>query len=206
MKNLLLLMLTCLFGVCSVSFGQSSRVDHLSSEEIAAAIAANPDTGFVYIEDSGFTTPSLCQAQMPSESVFTPVGWINAMARNSRKQYMQYVPSEIDTQRVLTVLSKGCVNGSPAGPVCETITRVVLLSDKAGTLTAEAVSQNPLAQAWQNGYGASAACSSLVSRFSMADVQRVRSGKGEFLIATFDGAKLLKIYTVKDKHIKKLGL
>ena len=185
---------------------QARPVDHLSPEEITAAIAAKPDTGFVYIEDAGFVTPSMCQAQMPSESVFTPIGWLNAMARNAKKQYTQYAPSEIDTQRVVTVLSRGCANGSSAGPVCETITRVVLLSDKAGTITAEAVSQNPLAQAWQNGYGASASCASLVSRFSMDDVKRVQNGKGEFLIATFNGATLLKIYTVKDKHIKKLGL
>jgi len=40
----------------------------------------------------------------------------------------------------------------------------------------------------------------------MDDVTRVRNDKDEFLIATFSGATLLKIYAVKDKHIKKLGL
>jgi hypothetical protein len=206
MKILSSLVTAFLFGTCSVSIGQSGTVDHLSANEIQAAIEAQPDTGFVFIEDAGFSTPSQCQAQMPSESIFTPSGWINAMSRNAKKQYSRYVPSEIDSERVLTVLSKGCANGSQAGPVCETITRVVLLSDKAGTVTAEAVSENPLLQAWQNGYGASASCSSLVSRFSMADVQRVRNGKSEFLIATFDGTRLLKIYTVKEKYIRKLGL
>jgi hypothetical protein len=34
----------------------------------------------------------------------------------------------------------------------------------------------------------------------------IRGGKGEFLIATFNDATLLKIWTVKEKHIKKLGL
>jgi hypothetical protein len=34
----------------------------------------------------------------------------------------------------------------------------------------------------------------------------VRDKKGEFLVATFDGAQLLKIYTVKEKHLKKLGM
>ena len=57
-----------------------------------------------------------------------------------------------------------------------------------------------------SGFGATAACLNLVSRFSMEDVNKVRKGKGEFLIATFNGGTLLKIYTVKDKHIKKLGL
>jgi hypothetical protein len=45
-----------------------------------------------------------------------------------------------------------------------------------------------------------------VSQFSLAEVQKVRNGKGEFLIATFNGTQLLKTYTVKEKHIKKLGL
>jgi hypothetical protein len=35
------------------------------------------------------------------------------MSRNAKKQYTQYVTSEIDIQRVLTVLSKGCANGTP---------------------------------------------------------------------------------------------
>ena len=195
--------------MCSllVAFAQDTRpIDHLSPDEITAAIAAKPNTGFVWIEDGGFSTPSLCQAQMPSESIFTPAGWLNALAISKRKQFLQFVPTEEDTERVLTVISDGCASGTPAGPRCETITRAVLLSDKAGTITAEAISQKAIAQNWQNGYGATAACSNLVSRFSMADVQRVRNGKGEFLIATFSGATLLKLYTVKDKHIKKLGL
>jgi len=184
----------------------SQAPDHLSAEEIAAAIAARPNTGFAYIEDSGFTTPSLCQAQMPSESIFMPEGWINALSQNAKKQYTQYVPTPNDTLRVLTVISKGCANGTPSGPVCDTITRAVLLSDRAGAVTAEAVSQHAMAQAWQNGFGASASCSSLVSQFSMDDVRRVRNGKGEFLIATFNGVTLLKIYTVKQKYLKQLGL
>jgi hypothetical protein len=40
----------------------------------------------------------------------------------------------------------------------------------------------------------------------MDDVARVRKGHGEFLIATFGGSQLLKIYTVKEKHLKRLGL
>lgn len=194
--------------LCAVmqSVAQSKPVDRLSPEEVAAAIAAAPNTGYVYIEDAGFTAPSFCKAQMPSESIFTPAGWLNALAIGKRKQYLNFTPTEEDTERVLTVVSDGCANGTPAGPTCETISRAVLLSDKAGTVKAEAISQRPLAQTWQNGFGATAGCANLVSRFSMEDVNRVRKGKGEFLIATFNGATLLKIYTVKDKHIKKLGL
>ena len=190
----------------SVSLAWAQSPDHLSDAEIAAAVAAHPDSGFVYIEDMGFATPSFCKAQMPSESIFTPAGWINAQSANAKKQYLPFHPTADDTLRVLTVVSKGCANGTAAGPVCDTISRVALLSDKGGKVVVESVSQHPLSQSWQNGYGATAACSALVSQFSLADVQKVRNVKGEFLIATFNGAQLLKTYTVKEKHIKKLGL
>jgi hypothetical protein len=83
---------------------------------------------------------------------------------------------------------------------------VALLSDAQGKTVVEAVGHSELAQSWQNGFGARTACSSLVSKFPMADVQKVRGKKGEFLVATFSGAQLLKIYTVKEKHIKQLGM
>ncbi|MGA7929801.1 MAG: hypothetical protein WCA20_27885 [Candidatus Sulfotelmatobacter sp.] len=143
---------------------------------------------------------------MPSETIFTPAGWLNAQSVNAKKQYLPFLPSPEDTLRVLTVISKGCANGTAAGPVCDTISRVALLSDKSGKVVVESISQRPLTQSWQNGYGASAACSALVSQFSLADVQKVRNAKGEFLIATFNGAQLLKLYTAKEKHIRKLGL
>jgi hypothetical protein len=190
--------------ICT-AFAQEPNADHLSDAEIAAAIAAKPNTGFVFIEEMGLGA-SNCKAQMPSEAIFTPEGWINAQSINARKQYIPFHPTAEDTARVLTVISRGCATGTLAGPVCDTISRVALLSDKSGSVVVEAMSTNPLTQTWQNGFGASAACTALVSRFSMAEVQKVRKGKGEFLIATFNGAQLLKLYTVKEKHLKKLGL
>jgi hypothetical protein len=185
---------------------RAQKPDHLSQDEIAAAIAAPANSGFVYIEDAGFATPSVCTAQMPSEAIFTPAGWLNAQSLSAKKQFLKFEPTPDDTLRVLTILSKGCAGGTLAGPVCQTITRVVLLSGKDAKVVVEAIGQHPLSQSWQNGFGAAAACSSLVSQFSMADVQNVRYGKGEFLIATFDGAQRLKTYTVKQKHFKKLGM
>ena len=190
----------------SASLTWAQSPDHLSDAEVAAAVAARPDSGFVSIEDMGFTTPSRCKAKMPSESIFTPAGWVNAQSLNARKQYLQYQPTPDDTLRVLTLVSRGCATGTTAGPVCDTITRAALLSDKGGNVVVEAVSQHPLAQSWHNAYGATAECSELVSQFSLSEVQKVRNSKGEFLIVTFNGAQLLKTYAVKEKYIKKLGL
>jgi hypothetical protein len=60
-----------------------------------------------------------------------------------------------------------------------------LLSDKAGTVVVEAVSQQPIAETWRNGFGATSSCTSLISRFPLADVKKVQNAKGEFMIATF---------------------
>ena len=180
--------------------------DHLTANEIAAAIAAKPGSGAVYIMDGGFATPSLCEAQMPGEFIYTPVGWLNSLNSNAKSQYLPFDPKPSDTQRVLTVISYGCANGTPAGPVCQSITRVALLSDLKGTTVVEASDTSSLPQSWQNGFGAQAACSNLLAKFSMADVQKVRNGKGEFMVATFGGSQLLKVYTVKEKHLKKLGM
>jgi hypothetical protein len=40
----------------------------------------------------------------------------------------------------------------------------------------------------------------------MKRVARVRKAHGQLLIATFSGRQLLKIWTVKEKRLKKLGL
>lgn len=201
-----LLAVGSLLLVISLPTFPQSEADHLSSPEIAAAVAAKPDSGFVRIEDEGFTTPANCTAQMPSESIFTPMGWLHALSDNSKGQYLPFNPSPEDTLRALTVISRGCASGTPSGPRCTSITRVAILSDVGGRVVIEAIVTHPMPATWQNGFGATAACSDLVSKFSTADVTRARNEKGEFLIATFSGATLLKTYTVKQKHIKKLGM
>ena len=188
------------------SFPDRNSADYLSQPEIASALSDGSGKGFVHIEDMGFVTPSRCEAQMPGLSVFTPQGLLRALSQSARKQYRKFTPDPEDTLKTLTVISYGCATGTSAGPVCESITRTTLLSDKGGRMVVEAIAQNPLPQSWQNGFGATAACSSLVSKFSLSDVQRVRNKKGEFLVATFNGPRLLKIYTVKEKHVKELGM
>jgi hypothetical protein len=180
--------------------------DHLSADEVKTAVSAKPDSGFVLIADAGFTTPSLCNAQMPGIFIDTPAGWLNALSQGARQQFLPFNPKPEDTLRALTIISHGCSSGTAAGPVCQSITRAALLSDIHGEKVVEAIESSQVTQSWQNGFGASAACSNLLSKFSMADLQKVRDKKGEFLVATFGGAQLLKIYTVKEKHLKKLGM
>jgi hypothetical protein len=186
--------------VASSTFGQ----DHLSQQEINAAIAAPPNSGFVLIEDGGFSTPSLCEAQMPSVSLFTPSGWLNARSQSAKKQLLDYVPKQEDTRRVLTIISRGCV-GKTLNDTHQSVTRVVLLSpDHKGKL--EAIETRPFSDSWQNSYGATATTMNVVSTFSMEKLERVQSKDGEFAVATMNPSGITKIYTVKRKHLKKLGL
>ncbi len=183
-----------------------TETGHLSTEEINAAVAMKEGAGAVYIRDQGFATPSLCKAQLPGIYLYTPVGFVDALSHNAQRQFLKFTPSEEDTLRALTIISQGCANGTAAGPVCESITRVALLSDAQGTMVVEALTSRPVPQSWQNGFGARAVCSELVSKFPIGELQKIRNVKGEFLVATFNGTQLLKIYTVKEKFIKKLGL
>lgn len=183
-----------------------STPDHLSPDEVKAALTGKPGTGTAVLEDMGFGATANCQVQTPTLYLYTPTGWLQSLSVGSRKQYLPFNPAPQDTLRALTIIAKGCANGTAAGPVCDSITRVALLSDKAGTVVAEAIGSDPLPQSWQNGFGAHAACTSLVTRFAMSDVEKVRNAKGEFLVATFGGGQLLKIYTIKQKYIRQLGL
>lgn len=177
---------------------------YLSPQEIASAIAGPPNSGFVLIEDGGFTTPSLCETQMPSIALFTPSGWLNALSENSKKQLLDYVPKQEDTRRVLTIVAKGCV-GATMNDTLQSITRVVLLSlDREKKI--EPVESHPSSSSWQNSYGATAITSNLVSKFSMDDLKKVQNTNGEFAVATMNPNGITKIYTIKPKHLKKLGL
>jgi len=197
------ILFVCLF--CCL-YGSAQVTEHLTGKEIETALSSPPNSGFVNIADMSFGTPSSCRAQMPSESIFTPEGWLNVQNVLAKKQFITYKPSDDDTARVLRIISKGCASGSLAGPVCDTITRVVLLADKHSTDAVEAFNQKAFDQQWQNGFGASASCGSLISEFLMDDVRKIQKPDGSFVIATFSGAQLLKMYVVKQKYVKKLGL
>jgi hypothetical protein len=191
---------------CLSAIAQSPAEDHLTPDEVKVAAATKPGIGFVEIIDRDMFVASSCTAQAPEEFLYTPDGWLSALSAVAKHQYLPFNPSPDDTLRALTIVSYGCALGSPSGPSCDSITRVALISDVGGSVVVEALTSHSRPITWQNGYGATAACNNLVSKFALADVQKVRNAKGEFLIVTFAGSTLLKTYTVKAKFIKNLGL
>jgi hypothetical protein len=149
------------FFVASAAFTQSS--DSLSPEEVAAAVAQKAGSGFVKMAPGLWK--QIWLAQWPSIWIYTPEGWLNALNVRDHKQFLAFAPTPTDTLRALTIISQGCASGTSAGPQCESITRVALLSDPKGQVVVGAIKNEPRTQAWQNGFGASAACSALVSKF-----------------------------------------
>ena len=117
-----------------------------------------------------------------AEFIYTPDGWLKALSTGAKNQFLPFQPSETDTLRSMTIISQGCANGTAAGPVCDSITRVVLLSDAHGAIVVESTDSRPLSQAWQNGFGARAACSSLVSKFPMDKVRAVQNKTKEVVV------------------------
>lgn len=196
----------CMVPVYSATQSQALPAQNLTPAEVKAALTTPVGSGFVEIMDQNMFDISACQAQIPLEFLYTPQGWLSARNQSAKEQYLSFAPTAEDTLRALTIISRGCATGSPTGPACDSITRVALLSDKRGTFVAESILSNPIPVAWHNGFGATAQCSNLVSKFAMADIRKAQNAKGEFLIATFAGSTLLKTYTVKEKFIKRLGL
>jgi hypothetical protein len=146
-----------------------------------------------------------CKPQSAGIQIFSPEGLVRAMSISAKKQFRPFNPAPDATRRVLTIVSQGCVNDGPIQPVCQSITRVVLLSDSSGGSVVEGIESHVVPDTWQNGFGATEECASLISKFAMNDVRRVLKNR-ELIVATFQGGQLLKLYKVKEKQLKILGL
>jgi hypothetical protein len=149
-------------------------------------------------------------AQYASIQLFTRESWIAFSAQLAHRQYQQFNPATLpqeETLRGLIVVALGGAYGSNAGPQCNSVTRIALISDKGGAVVAEPIDQESASSSWGNAFGATASCNALVAKFAEADVQRVSSAaqKGEYFVGVFSGSNLLFMYKVKEKFLKELG-
>jgi hypothetical protein len=198
-----------LIGACVIAIaaaGHAQSGEHLSSEEVKIALSAKPGSGFVQVEDGAFNTSALCQAQMPSELIFTPLGWLNALSSSARKKSLPFRPRPEDTARMLTVVTRGCANQTDAGPDCHPIERVALLSDMHGSIRVEPKVQESTPPLWPNGERSPITCFGVVSRFSIAEVQKLVKPRRQLFVATFLDSQLLKLYALREEDLAKLGI
>jgi len=198
MKRRSLHVFGCLTLAAILGFAQMPA--HLSDEQVKEAIS-HDHGGSVRLSDVGRL--SVCNAQLPRVFVYSPSGLLWALNASAKKQFLPFEPKESDTLNALTVIGEGC---SGSASLCESITRIVLLSDKHGTVVTEAFESASTSHVWQNALGASSTCASINSKFAMDDVKKVLNTKGEIFIAIFDNARLVYIFQLPGKFIKDLGL
>src|ERR1041385_5059269 len=177
--------------LCSLPIAAQDN-DHLSASEVKSALEQGGG-GYVYIEDGNLFAAGNCKAQIPSLAIWTTAGWLNALKAEAKRQFLPFQPKDEDTVRALTIIARGCASGTLAGPVCDSVTRLALVSDSHAEVAVEAIRQESVSQTWHNGFGVQAACAALAARFAVADVRKVQDSRGEFSVAVFDGTNLLKI-------------
>jgi len=180
-------------------------VDKLSDDEVKAALAGIGKDHVVTINDAGFFAAQGAIGTLPHITLLMPEAFIAIRSQNAKKQFLAYEPTEDDMERALIVFAQGYI-GKTVGEGCESITRVVLLSEERGGIVEEAYYGENGTEVWANAFGASNYCQWLRAKFSMAQVQRVRSAAkdGEFFIAIFAGSTKTKTYKIKRKHQEHL--
>ncbi len=147
-------------------------------------------------------------AQLPGIDVYMPDSWIAAQRDFAKTQYLPYAPSDEDTLRAMTVIARGIATGTQGAPECDSVVRVALISDKAGSVVVEAVKRRDETNTYQNGFGAVASCSVVTAKFMLSDLARVQSAakKGNFFIGVFYSDGSSKLYEVRPAYRKDLGL
>lgn len=206
-KVKLIIKVAIIVAIANVAFGQES----LSPNEIQQAIngAGKRHSAFLIDISGSFGRAMLGSAAGRSANItlLMPEAVLATRAESARKQFLQYRPTEEETHRALTVFAEGWVGEKPTDG-CVSITRIVLLSDKSGTVVKEAYQSAPADQTWSNNFGASISCQNLVARFTLDDVQQVKAAapNGEFFVAVFSGEVNSKMYKIKQKFQKSLTL
>lgn len=181
------------------------RPRELSAEEIKAAVSGVGKNHFVVIEDMGLFAAQ--GAQVPKIALYMPEAVLAIRSESARKQFIRYEPEQEDRRRAMMVIAHGYVaQYAPGG--CDSITRVILLSDASGQVVEEPYLSEPLGETWSNAFGATTQCQALRVKFSLDSVLRVKAAapNGEFLVAVFAGSVNTKMYKVKNRHQSRLEL
>ncbi len=181
--------------------------DLLSDDEVKLALSGKGRDHWVFIMDMGLNLMVPEGNQVPTITLFMPEAVLAIRAESAKKQFTRYEPDEDVKRRSLMIVAEGAA-GKTIAEGCTSITRIVLLSDPSGGVVQEAYLSEPLAETWQNSFGATNHCQSLRAEFSLADVYKVRAAapNGEFLVAVFSGSVNTKMYKIKKKHQSKLAL
>jgi hypothetical protein len=127
--------------------------------------------------------------------------WLQGQA--AKKRYEPFAPQKAQTIRGLFIYA-GALGAGPQSAA----TRIVLVSDKDGTVVAQPLRSAPQEYSGLGALGIGLTWHSLLALFAQKDVERVRAAAhhGEFYIALFYGDGFKRLYQVKEKYLRKLNL
>ena len=164
-------------------------------------------TGGPLIDTSGIVWPFI--------ELLMPDAFIEYKSEEAKKQFLEYVPSDEDKAPALLIHAQGFVgtkigkvNKSAKDPTgCESITRVVLLSEKKGGIVKESYYSEVIPQTFRSYFGLEDQCNAILAKFLLKDIEEVRTAakNREFYVAVFSGSVKTKTYQIKKKHQERLG-
>jgi hypothetical protein len=190
-------------GTDGVLIPKQPPTDMLSDAEVKLAMSGDGKGHWTNVMDLW----SAGGAQQSGIGLYMPEATIARQSESAKKQFTQYEPTEEDKRRSLVILGWGRV-GKLITDGCQSITRIVLLSEPSGGVVEEAYLSESIEQDWHNNMGATNQCTMLRAKFSLADVRKVRAAapQGEFFVAVFAGSVNTKTYKIKRKFQSKMDL
>lgn len=183
----------------------AALADLLPDNEVKLALSGKGRDHWELIWDKGLMAAQ--GNQVPLITLYMPEAVLAIRAESAKKQFIQYEPSDEDRRRSLMIVAQGYA-GKTIAEGCTSITRVVLVSDPSGGVVKEAYFSEPLSETWRNNFGGTNNCQELRTKFTLGDVQEVKTAapNGEFFVAVFSGTVNTKTYKIKKKYQSKLRL
>jgi len=206
MRHIAVLISSLFLAVMAVA----QDTDYLTDAEIQSALQAPVKKHHTTLIDMGMVfanTGSGQGKQIPEVDIYMPDAWIAAQSGHAKSQYLKYDPKP-DSLKAITVVAVGIAMGTNSGPSCDSVNRIALLSDKNGDVVIEAAQTDSVTSTWHNGFGATASCKSVTSKFLLRDVDKLRAETkdGQFTVGVFYEGGSKKLYKVKTHYLKDLGL
>lgn len=177
------------------------RIEMLTQEEVDKAEQGAGQHRWIFLGANPLNQ------RVPYVQLSMPDALLYERSQTAKKQYLKYEPLKEDREQALTIYAHGYVSESVAEG-CESITRVIILSDEAGSVLKESYRSYPSTVQWGNAYGANNQCDDMIAKFSIDDIAAVKAAarNGEFIVKVFSNDRPAESYKIKRKHQEKLAL
>jgi hypothetical protein len=180
--------------------------DLLSDDELRLALDGKGRDRWVQIE--GVRWVGGYDDQVPKITLYMAESVLAMQSEGAKREGVQFEPGEEGRRRSVMIVAE-CYAGKTIAEGCNSITRILLLSDPGRNVVAEPYFSQSMEVNWRSqAWGATNTCRSLLTRFSLKDVRKVREAarNGEFFAAVFSNKEETEMYKIEKKHQAKLEL